>query len=121
MMCPNIHCYILCFKLIANILKGFYLMWGGGHLGHMNQIPEQAFVLPTHGCFTCNLALIGQAVMEKTLFENNGHIHVYIPGEGTDNPLGSEVLYKHKYCVTLSFAVSFFHYMYTTFYQYFFK
>ena len=38
---------------------------------------------------TLNLALIGQAVYEKKMFENNGHIHVYSPGAGADNPLAS--------------------------------
>ena len=32
-------------------------------------------------------ALIGQAVSEK-MFENNGHIQVYSPGTGADNPPG---------------------------------
>ena len=35
------------------------------------------------------LGLIGQAVSEKKMFENNGYVHVYSPGAGTDNPLGS--------------------------------
>ena len=34
------------------------------------------------------MALTGQAVSEK-MFDNNGYIHVYSPGAGTDNPLGS--------------------------------
>ena len=33
--------------------------------------------------------MIGLAVLEKKMFENNGHIHVYNPGAGTDNPIGS--------------------------------
>ena len=36
-----------------------------------------------------NLALIGQAVLEKKIVENGGHIHVYSPGAGADKPLGS--------------------------------
>ena len=37
------------------------------------------------------------------MFENYCYIHVYSPGEGADNPLGSEFLYKykHKLVVTL--------------------
>ena len=34
------------------------------------------------------LLLIGQAVSEK-MFDNIGYIHVYGPGAGADNPLGS--------------------------------
>ena len=31
----------------------------------------------------------GQVVSEKKMFENNGHIHVYSPWAGADNPLES--------------------------------
>ena len=34
------------------------------------------------------MALIGQVVLEKKIFENGGHIHVYSPGAGADNPWG---------------------------------
>ena len=27
--------------------------------------------------------------VEKKIFENGGHLHVYSPGAGADNPLGS--------------------------------
>ena len=27
--------------------------------------------------------------LEKKMFENNGYVHVYSPGAGADNPLGS--------------------------------
>ena len=37
------------------------------------------------------MALIGQAVSVEKMFENNGHIHVYSPGAGTDNNLVSFV------------------------------
>ena len=33
---------------------------------------EQTFVSPTHGGSTWNLALIGQVVLEKKIFENGG-------------------------------------------------
>ena len=33
------------------------------------------------------LALIGQVVSEKKIVEYYGHIHVYSPGAGADNPL----------------------------------
>ena len=35
------------------------------------------------------MALIGQAVSKEKMFENNGYVHVYSPGAGADNPLGS--------------------------------
>ena len=34
-------------------------------------------------------------------------IHVYSPGAGADNPLGSELLYKHKPFVTLLICCKF--------------
>ena len=34
-----------------------------------------------------SLALIGQAVSEKKMFENNGHIHVFSPRVWADNSL----------------------------------
>ena len=40
---------------------------------------------------TSNLALIRQAVCERNIFENGGHIHVYSPGAGADNTLWSNV------------------------------
>ena len=35
------------------------------------------------------LALIGQTVSEKNMFEYYGNIHAYCPGVGTDEPLES--------------------------------
>ena len=33
--------------------------------------------------------LIGRAVLEKKILENGGHVHLYNPGAGADNPLVS--------------------------------
>ena len=46
------------------------------------------FFPPSQGGSKWNLALIGQAVSQEKMFENNGHIHVYSPRAGADNPLG---------------------------------
>ena len=35
------------------------------------------------------MGLIDQAVSEEIMFENNGYVHVYSPGAGAENPLGS--------------------------------
>ena len=52
------------------------------------------FVPPSKGGSTCNFALTGQAVLEKKMFENAWHIHVYSPGAGSDNPLrGKGILF----------------------------
>ena len=34
------------------------------------------------------MGLIGHAVSQKKMFENNGYVHVYSPGAGEDNPWG---------------------------------
>ena len=36
-----------------------------------------------------HLALISQAVSDKKMFKNNGHVHVNSPGAGADTPLDS--------------------------------
>ena len=55
----------------------FFTIYGrGGHLGHVNKIPRTNFCSTAHGCSTQNLAFIGQAVIEKKMFENvNGRTH----------------------------------------------
>ena len=35
------------------------------------------------------------------MFEYFGHIHVYSPGAGADNPLGPKYFHKHKSSVHL--------------------
>ena len=50
--------------------------------------PEQTFIPPTHGGFTWNLALIGQVVLEKKIFENGG----WMDGRQTDH--GAWLYYK---------------------------
>ena len=35
------------------------------------------------------MALIGQAVSVEKMFKNGGYVHVYNPGTGAENPLGS--------------------------------
>ena len=43
------------------------------------------------------------------MFENNGHIHVYSPGAGADNPLGSKFFQKYKSSLNLVIPASFSH------------
>ena len=61
------------------------VMWPGPHI---------LKVLPSKKGSTWNMALIGQAVSEKKMFENNGYVHVYSPRAGADNPLGSILFHK---------------------------
>ena len=42
------------------------------------------------------------------MFENNGHIHVYSPGAGADNPLGSKSFQKYKSSFNLVISCKFF-------------
>ena len=39
--------------------------------------------------------------MLKKMFDYFGHIHVYSPGAGADNPLGPNYFHKHKSSVHL--------------------
>ena len=52
-------------------MKGFNINEHGSHLGHVT--------CTIYINFLCNLTLIGQAVSEKKVFENNGHIHAFSP------------------------------------------
>ena len=55
--------------LEENICSVFTLFERGGHLSHVTQIPFTHFHFPTEGGSTQNLALAGQAVREKKMFE----------------------------------------------------
>ena len=48
-----------------------------------------------------------EAVSEKKRFENIGHIHVFSPRAGSDNPLGSIFLINSILQSIKSFAASF--------------
>ena len=48
----------------------FTIYGHGGHLGHVTQMPQTKFRSPYPRRLHINLALIGQAVCEKKLFEH---------------------------------------------------
>ena len=73
----------------GDFLKILAIYSHGGHLGHVTLTIYINFHCPSYHCSTLNLALIGQAVSEQMMFEYYGHIHVYSPGAGADNPLGT--------------------------------
>ena len=52
----------------------FTIYGHGGHLVHVTWIIYVHIGFPFIGCFILNLALIGQAVSEKKIFEYYGHI-----------------------------------------------
>ena len=71
------------------IFKSFYHIWAwwpswSCDLYHLYKL---SFPLPRETPYKI-WGLIGHAVSEK-MFENNYYIHVYSPGIGADNPLGS--------------------------------
>ena len=69
-------------------MKVFIIYDCGSHVGHVTwTIYILSFCLPKEAPHKI-LALIYQAVLEKEIFENGCHIHVYSPGAGADNPLG---------------------------------
>ena len=49
---------------------------------------------------TKNLGLIGHAVSKKKMFENNGYVHVYSPGQG-QQPMGSNLFHYQYYSVNI--------------------
>ena len=67
-----------------------------------------ALVPPSYRCLVSNLALIGQAVSEKKIFEYHGYIHVYCPRVGADQPLRSKYFQNHTSSVDLSISFKFF-------------
>ena len=88
------------FKIIGRlvpekkIFRSFYHIWAwrpswSCDLDHLYKL---SFPLPKEAPHK-NLALIGQAVSVEKMFENGGHIHVYSPGAGADNPLGTNVFH----------------------------
>ena len=71
-----------------DFFKVFTIYGHGGHLGHVTWTNYIKFRSPfqerRHIKFGFDLAVS----VEKT-FKNGGHIQVYSPGAGADNPLGS--------------------------------
>ena len=55
-----------------NLLRVFTIYGRGGHLGHVTQTSEQTFILLSHWGSIWNLALVGQVILEKKIFENGG-------------------------------------------------
>ena len=69
-------------------LKGFTIYEHGGNLGHGTWTILYKLYYPFPGRLHMIFVLIGQAVSEKMMFENNSHIHAFSPGAGADEPMG---------------------------------
>ena len=78
-----------------------FIIYGpGSHLGHVTQTREQTFVPLSQWGSIWNLALIGQAVLEKKIFENGGRLTDDGPClyyKLTNEPKGSGELIKVAY------------------------
>ena len=74
-------------------LKVFAIYSHGGHLGHVTLTTYINFHSPFPRMLHMKFALIGLAVSEKKMFEYYGHIHVYSPGTGADNPPGAKIFH----------------------------
>ena len=61
----------------------------------------------SYTCFISNLPLIGPGVSER-IFEYYGDIHVYCPGVGAYELLGSKFFQNHKSSVHLPISFKFF-------------
>ena len=82
------------FKIIGllvlekKLFKGFnhILAWRQSWSCDLDHLYTLSFSLPKENSH--EMAFIGQVVLEKKMFENNGYVHLYSPGAGADNPLG---------------------------------
>ena len=70
-------------------LKVFTINEHGGHLGHVSCTIYINFLSHSPRRLRTKFGIDWPSVSEKKMFDNNGYIHVYIPGTGADNPLGS--------------------------------
>ena len=61
----------------------------------------------SYRCFMQNLAFICQAVSGGKIFEYYGNIHIYCPGVGADEPLGSIFLESLIFSPTAHFLQDF--------------
>ena len=85
--------------LYEKILKVFFIYGRGGHLGHVTRTIYINFLSPFPRRLHINLALIGQAVLQKKIFENGGHIHVYSPKAGGEFSPGVQSFHLHIFTV----------------------
>ena len=93
---------------IFQVFFTYKCIWSSSLLGHMTWTIYAIIVPPSKGGSIQNLALTDQVVLEMNMFENNGHLHVFSPGAGADDPLGSNFFYKHKSLFNLVISCKFF-------------
>ena len=71
---------IIDFRFWRRFLKVFTIHGGGCHLGHVTWTIYTNFCSTSQGGSTLNLALIGQAISEKKIFENGGRTNASLMG-----------------------------------------
>ena len=72
--------------------KGFYMYHiyeCGGHLCDVIRTIYIYFISPFQKRFHVKFGFDWSCGFRTEILENGGHIHVYSPGAGTDNPMGS--------------------------------
>ena len=94
-------CYIPSFLEIdppvpEMIFKGFYHIWGGGHLGHVTSIMSSVFHFLVPKAFLQNLVQIGKVVSEKIRFE---FVYVHDLGPRSRNDLDLQYSYTFIYSI----------------------
>ena len=83
-----------------------------GHVGHLGNVTWTIYINFLSHC-PCRLHMkfgieFGQVVSEKKMFENNGYINVYSPGQGQTTPWGQfflTVLFSQYYSPLLQVSL----------------
>ena len=84
--------------------EDFTIYGCGGHLGHVIWTIYINFLSPFPRRLHMKFSLDLRSGFRKKIFANGGHIHVYSPVSGTDNPLGQMLFI---YIIIQSFAAIF--------------
>ena len=89
--------------LMSDFQRKFAIYSHGGHLGHVTLTIYTNF----HSLFLRMLHKKFGFDWLSDFREDYGHIHVYSPGAGVDNPLGPKYFLKHKSSVHLLISSKF--------------
>ena len=82
------------------------MYWHGSHLGHVTWIIYKHVGSHFLKMLPLNLALIGQAVSEKKIFECYCNIHVYSSGVGAYQPLWSNFFFQNQILCSVHLPIS---------------
>ena len=79
--------YVSWYKCLIVSLVFSHLGFWSGNLFLIAPFPDLCLLVPFH----IKSALTGPVVLDKNVFEYYGNVHVYCPGMGAYEPLGSNV------------------------------